>query len=245
MQLKPDPVETAEKIYREKFPDAKAFFLAGSVLRNEATKFSDLDIIVVFDHLEVAYRESFIFDEWPVEVFVHDPATLNYFFQKVDGPTGVPSLASMVSEGADISAPSDFSNKLKDTANTLLKDGPAHWSKAELDRSRYFITDFCDDLRSPRSFHEMVGTLGLLQEALTNFHFRSQSKWSARGKTIPRRWKQEDPALADEYLSAFECALKQGDTTKVIDFSEKLLKPFGGWLFEGFKMEAPKDWRLP
>lgn len=44
--------ETALKLFKEKYSDAKAFFLAGSVLRGEATSYSDLDIVIVFDKLD-------------------------------------------------------------------------------------------------------------------------------------------------------------------------------------------------
>lgn len=73
MKSKPTPEETALKIYREKFSDAKVIFLAGSVMRGEGTDFSDLDIVIVYESIEAAFRDSFSFDSWPIEVFVHDP----------------------------------------------------------------------------------------------------------------------------------------------------------------------------
>ena len=62
---------------------------------------SDLDLVVVFQKLENAYRESSRFDNWPVEAFVHDSETLNYFFQ-MDRVSGVPSLPNMVNEGVEV-----------------------------------------------------------------------------------------------------------------------------------------------
>lgn len=56
--------------------------------------------------LPCAYRESFTFGGYPVEAFVHDPATLEYFFLEVDRPSGVPALAQMVVEGIEIPASS-------------------------------------------------------------------------------------------------------------------------------------------
>lgn len=244
MKQKPYPEITALKIYQEKFPTAQVLFLAGSVMRGEGTEYSDLDIVVVYEYVEAAYRDSFIYEGWPIEVFVHDRETLKYFFEKIDGPSGIPSLPNMVFEGSEIPKQTDFSRGIKEKAKVFIESGPVAWTKNDIDRNRYFITDLCDDLRQPRSYHEMVGTLGQLQEALTNFYFRAQGKWSAKGKSIPRKWKQDNPALANEFLNAMENAYKFGDAKLIISFSEKILNSYGGWHFEGFKLEAPIEWRL-
>lgn len=60
---------------------------------------SDLDLVVVYQRIDAAFRESFVYAGWPVETFVHDPETLRYFFMHVDRPSGVPSLAHMISTG--------------------------------------------------------------------------------------------------------------------------------------------------
>lgn len=74
----------SEKRYR----DATAVRAAGSLVRGEGTAYSDLDLVVVYARLPAAYRESFVFEGFPVEAFVHDPETLEYFFAEVDYPRG-------------------------------------------------------------------------------------------------------------------------------------------------------------
>ena len=67
------------------------------MVRGEGFSSSDLDVVVLFDHVANAWRESFHFRGWPVEVFAHDPGTLAYFV----APRlcwGAPSLAQMISE---------------------------------------------------------------------------------------------------------------------------------------------------
>src|SRR5687768_5804590 len=90
---------TVLRLKDEKFPEANVVFLAGSVVRGEATEYSDLDLVVIFEKVVAPRRESFIFEEWPVETFVHDPSTLEYYFKENDGKDGIPSLMQMVSEG--------------------------------------------------------------------------------------------------------------------------------------------------
>jgi hypothetical protein len=84
------PVDVASDILKDRYPDALLAFVAGSFNRGEATMFSDIDLVVIFQKLDNAWRESFVFQDWPVEVFAHDPETLRYFFRD-DAKSGVPS----------------------------------------------------------------------------------------------------------------------------------------------------------
>ena len=147
-----------EEIRREKYPRASVIFLAGSLVRGEGTSTSDLDLVVLFDSIPSAYRESFIYKQWPVETFVHDPSTLAYFFREVDRPSGIPSLPTMVAEGIETPQACELSKSMKNLAAEILAQGPPKWSKLELDNSRNAITNLIDDLRDPRSTQEMYAT---------------------------------------------------------------------------------------
>ena len=74
--MRDKPAAIATKIQKDRYPNSDIIFLAGSVARGEGTATSDLDLVVVFQQLPAAYRESFQFEGWPVEAFVHDPETL-------------------------------------------------------------------------------------------------------------------------------------------------------------------------
>jgi predicted nucleotidyltransferase len=75
--------DVVNRIRSERYGDADVVFLAGSIVRGEGSLFSDLDLVVVYTRLACAYRESFRFAGYPVEAFVHDPETLEYFFMEV------------------------------------------------------------------------------------------------------------------------------------------------------------------
>jgi hypothetical protein len=83
-------IETAQAIHGDRYSGAAVTFFGGSLARGEGTATSDFDLVVVFEKLDNARRESFSFDGWPVEAFVHDPATLRYFFGR-DRDAGVPT----------------------------------------------------------------------------------------------------------------------------------------------------------
>ncbi len=71
-----------------------------------------MDIIVVFDLVQNAYREAFSYDGWKIDAFIHDIETLRYFFEEVDRKSGIPALPHMVLTGILMTAPSPLSRKI-------------------------------------------------------------------------------------------------------------------------------------
>lgn len=232
------------RLQREKYPGADVIFLAGSVVRGEGTKTSDLDLVVVYESLPNAYRDSYFYGGWPVEAFVHDLRTFKYFIEKVDAPTGIPSLAAMVSEGIELPSASALSLRIKDMANDFLQVGPAQWSAREIDSSRYIISDLVEDLRETRSHSEMYAIAVQLYNAISNHYFRSNGLWSAKGKTITRRLRRIDATFAENFESAFESVFAQSKTRDLIALAEDLLSVHGGFLFEGYRLEASQEWKI-
>lgn len=218
-------------------------FLAGSIIRGEDTPFSDLDLVVIFDLLPTAYRESFHFQGFPIEAFVHDPETLNYFLIEVDRPSGIPSLAQMILEGIEIPKPTELSRSLKQVARSVLQSGPPELSEKDVRKLRYDITNLVDDIREPRSRGELIAAGAELYEALANYYLRSNKLWSAKGKSIPRILKQADSDLYSQYAAAFDELFAQGQTTTLIALAEEILKPGGGFLFDGHRLDAPSNYR--
>lgn len=207
-------IRITSDIFSAKYPQAEAIFLAGSVVRGEGTSTSDLDLVVVFKHLPCAYRGSYFYESWPIEAFVHDPQTLDYFFRYVDRPTGVPSLARMVAEGIEVPTANEFTRSLKQLANSVLKDGPPIWQKQDIDNSRYGITDLVEDIKDPRSVQEMYAIATLLYSALADHYLRSQNAWSAKGKAIPRRLQTVNVNFAKRFADSFESVFADNRSEK-------------------------------
>ncbi len=236
-------LEVASALRATRYADAAATFAAGSIVRGEATSSSDLDLVVVYEHLPCAYRESFRFHGYPVEAFVHDPATLEYFFLEIDRPSGVPALLQMITEGVEIPGPTERSRDLKQRAATVLEAGPPRLDDDSERRMRYAVSDLLEHLRAPRSRVELVAVGARLYEQLADYHLRRQGLWSAKGKTIPRVLQRMDEALCDRYCEAFGELFERGDPQAVIQLAEVLLKNVGGPLFDGYRADAPPTWR--
>jgi predicted nucleotidyltransferase len=219
-------------------------FLAGSVVSGEGTAYSDLDLVVVYQTLHHAYRESFMSHDWPVEAFVHDRQTLNYFLG-TDRVSGIPTLASMIVDGIALSAASEFSQSLKQLASEVLNAGPPLWAEKDLALSRYLITDLVEDLKAPRSTAEFQASAARLYEMLANHILRSRGLWSAKGKGIVRRLQAVDGSFAQAFTDAFEIAFIQSDPSSLIAISEVGLRADGGFLFDGYRADAPEAWRAP
>ncbi len=239
---KPDPILTAEKILRAKYPGALLAFAGGSFNRGEATAYSDIDLVVIFNRLEYGWRESFSFEGWPVEAFIHDPQTLRYFFAK-DAREGTCILASMVVEGPAVPKGHVLATQLKGEAAETIAAGPPPWEEATITEKRYQITNIVDDLRDPRNPIEAAASIGALYSSLGEFYLRTQRLWSAGDKHISRRLAKANPDLAHCWSTAFLKAWA-GERAELLAMAEDILAPYGGLLFNGYKLPAPADWRM-
>jgi predicted nucleotidyltransferase len=236
--------EIALEILRKKHPKAEFALLAGSLIRGEGTKYSDLDIVVIYRKLKKAYRESFTFKGCLVELFIHDPETAMFFMEKFDRPAGSPALANMILEGIEIPGPAGLSAALKRLAKKHLEKGPGKQKAETLRYKRYIITCLVDDIRDPRNQDELNGSLTALYADLANFYFKAHRQWVGGDKNIPRSLFKADPALARQFNSAFSKAFKSGSTKDVIHVVQRILKPFGGFLFNGYRSAAKKSNRM-
>ncbi|MES1179386.1 MAG: nucleotidyltransferase domain-containing protein [Myxococcales bacterium] len=62
---RPEPSATAQLLWSERYPSASILFCGGSVVRGEGFPSSDLDVVVVFEQIANAWRESFTFRAGP------------------------------------------------------------------------------------------------------------------------------------------------------------------------------------
>lgn len=242
--MRNDALPTIQKLIKERYENAKAVFWAGSVVANQGTDSSDLDLVIVFESLPNAYRESFIYDGWPIDAFIHDLSTLRYFCGKLEASDGKPALINMILTDREILEPNEFSSQAKNIAEQALAKGPDSWTQAQIDKERFLITDILDDIKSPKNKEEQITSAVHLFEPLLQFYFRASTKWTASGKSLIRLFKQENPELAEEWTTAFEILIQTGDASGIESAVTKILAPHGGFFWDGFRSDAPTEWRL-
>lgn len=229
-----DPLLTVKKLISKRYPQAKSVIWAGSVKNNQATESSDLDLIIVFESLPNAYREAFIYDGWPVDTFIHDLDSLNYFFEESRVGNGITGLAYMIINGYEILDKSEFTERVKRIAQESIALGPALWDKDQIDKERFLITDALDDIKYPASYEEKMASAAWLLEALGQFYFRAQGKWCASGKNLIRYLSDEDNLLAKEFNDAFSEVFRNGKTCRLELLVQKILLRYGGLLWDGY-----------
>jgi len=239
---RPEPRLTAELLWTERYPSASLLFCAGSVVRGESFPSSDLDVVVLFDHVDHAWRESFHFQRWPVEVFAHDPGTLAYFVEQ-DCASGRPALAQMISEALVIPMETPTSRAIQAWARGVLAARPEAPPATSLAADRYRLTDLLDDFRDDRAPTELRAIACKLYPLACNFVLKTRGHWLGSGKTLPRLVARADPDFGQLLEAAFATFFKTEDRTGVLHAVQRMLEPFGGELFDGFRADAPASSR--
>lgn len=235
-------LEVGRDIIRERYSGLACAFVAGSIMRGEGTASSDIDLVVVFSRLGAAWRESFVQDDFPVEAFVHDPATLAWFIDH-DARGGHPVLANMIAEGWLIGGDEGLGQRLKREAVEAVAKGPGALTDELSKELRYIITDLVDDLRGDRTEAEIRAISASLYQPLADLALLGRGVWSGKGKWVPRLLQRLDGELAARFDGAFQSAAN-GQSSLLLRFAENELSRNGGAFFAGDRRQAPSTARL-
>jgi hypothetical protein len=242
----PTPAEAltiAQTVFHTRYHGAAFAYAAGSIMRGEGTYLSDVDLVVVFDRLNAARRESFIFNGVPIEAFVHDPETLAWFVNE-DATRGRPSILNMIVEGKIVGLDRARAESLRAEVAARLQNGPPPLSATALNALRYEITDAVDDIRGDRTLGEALAIGAMLHPKLVELALRGRGHWYGAGKWAPRLLIKISPDLADWFDNAFRILFTTGDGGPVIALAEAELASHGGPLFDGDRRDAPSSWRF-
>ncbi|MEN1937926.1 nucleotidyltransferase domain-containing protein [Paenibacillus sp. 102] len=228
-------IDAAQKIIESQFLNCDVALLGGSVARGEATKTSDLDLVILDSSLSHCYRESFVSNGWPVEVFVHNFKTYKEYF-KSDCKRGKPTLPQLVSEGIILKGEMGTVTRLKQEAQQLLDKGPEKWTEGLMRQKRYFLTDALDDFIGATKREEELFIANLLADLVHEYVLRVNGQWMGNSKWFIRVLRKYDETFAEEFVEAFDHFYRTGEKMKLIDFIERTLEKYGGRLFEGFSV---------
>jgi len=234
-----DPLDDARALARERYPQAVWAVLAGSVLTAHRTAGSDLDIVVVLplgDPL-APRRESLVFRGWPVELFVHDDETLDWWLAK-ERLQRKPTLHRMVCGTPVVGDPADR----REACRALLDAGPEPMAPAQLEAARYGLTDLLDDLEHATDPGERLVIAATLWTNAAHGALVAANHWDGTGKWLLRelRGLEENldgdggQGLADRWLAAHR------DPAAIEAFAREVLDRLGGPLFDGYAAAAPR-----
>ena len=226
-------VDAGRAFVERDFPECLAAFLAGSVIRGDATKTSDLDIVIITERKEAPYRESLRAFGWPIEVFVHTIDSLREYFAG-DVKRRRPALVVMCLESVVLRDRDGLAQRIKDEARELLERGPEPLTPEEMDLRRYGLTDLLDDFLGCDRFDEGMFIANDLATDAHELILSSHRRWLGQGKWIPRALKNFDPELARQLTEALEAYYRREEKDALVMFVDAALDLVGGRLFEGY-----------
>lgn len=227
-------IEASKRFVEEFFPECDAAFLAGSVVRGDQTKSSDLDIVIIDKKLVNSYRESFFKWEWPIEAFVYNPDGF-WKFAEDNIKRARPSLLRMVAEGTLILGDEAYYS-LKIQSQKLLDKGPEPWPLEDIDRSRYGITDYLEDLIGSTDPAETLFIVNKLSVLVHEFILRTNNQWIGEGKWVVRSLNHFDKGVSQKFVDVFSRFYKTGSKDEVVRYVDQVLDAYGGRLFSGFSL---------
>jgi predicted nucleotidyltransferase len=234
-------LELARRYCSERYPEASAL-LAGSIVRGRATPTSDLDIVLLFDRLDCAWRETTSINGITTELFAHDPATLGWFFE-LDAKSGRAPLAHMIADGLPVGGAASRIEAARARAAVWLAAGPPPLDLHAIEDRRYIVTDLAEDLRGGGTPGEIIAIAARLHDVLAELVLRTAGHWSGTGKQLARELEALNPGLALRFEHAFGALFRHGHAAQLLGLVEELLAPLGGPAAAGYRREAPPEWR--
>lgn len=229
-----DPFETARALVAERYPGAVAAWLSGSVTTGRATPTSDLDVTVVL-HDVVVHRESLRYDGWPVELFVHTPASVRAFVVK-DVARRRPTMARLVASGVPL-VESGVGRDLAAECRRVLEAGPGPLDDEALAAARYALTDQLDDLAGGGPGAEQGAVAVAVWQSTAELVLAAAGRWSGGGKWLVREVEEHDPRWVVDLHAGLTAALA-GDVIPLTAAADRALALVGGRLWEGHHAQA-------
>ncbi|MFB5265919.1 nucleotidyltransferase domain-containing protein [Paenibacillus enshidis] len=231
--MRKEALEAAKCLIQQDFPNCSLAVLGGSVIRDQATPYSDLDIVIYDDSQELPFRRTVTTFGWITELFMLNSSSYRELFDAgIHG--GNPTLQRIIAEGEVIRAVDDGLDILEE-ACADLDYGPMPWGDYELDQARYEITEHIQDLKGSVQLCETWFVVSRLSEALCKLMLRANNQWIGEGKHLIRNLRGFDAEKGAALEAALEELYRNDSMEQLITLGLQWLEPYGGPLLEGFE----------
>ena len=234
----PDPVDAARRAVATWFPQARAAWLAGSVARGAGTSTSDLDITVLLDGKPAPHRDSRRFEGWPVELFVHTEASLGHYRAR-DAARRQPTMMRLVGESVVLVDVDGSGTPLQADCRAQVADGPPPLAADEVAASRYAVSELIEDLLGATDPLERTAVATALWDHALRLLLAGSGRWVGTGKGLVREVVALDSEQTSTRAATFDAALRgalEGDVRALVEAADEVLRPWGGRLFEGYRV---------
>ena len=218
-------IDLVERFLVDRFPGAAVAVVAGSTARGNRTRTSDIDLLLIGDHMLAAQASSlaatFAFEGETFEVFAYSSDGFEQWARKCLGDYR-PVILNMLLEGIPVRGAAEVA-PLRAEWRTIYDEGPVV-SPHEMELRRYAITDLIDDLRDATDPLEQRVVAFALFERIAELMLLSERRWIGAGKYLPRRLRGLSEARADTLARP----LVDGD---VLAFADRAEEELGDVLF--------------
>ena len=238
-----DPISIAAALVAERFPEALAAFLGGSVLTAARTATTDLDIVVIRPDGHDTFRETLRYENWPVELFVSTPTTYGRFLEREIAVRASP-LLHMVGHGVILTGLDGIATRMHSEAIQRINQGPPPATTQQVEDLHYRLSDLLDDLDGATDPDETTVIATAVLTSTAELALTIAGQWLAGGKWLGRRLRSTDHDLHATLLAAFRTAAG-GDPSLLRTVAYRVLDRAGGRLMEGYYRSAPSDITSP
>ncbi|MBS2969546.1 hypothetical protein J9317_12300 [Metabacillus sp. KIGAM252] len=88
----------------------------------------------------------------------------------------------------------------------------------------------------PVSREEQLFIVQALTDLLYEFYLRLNRQWLGSSKWKYRTLAAFDPEFTSDFMEALDRFYEKRETGKLVQIADRILKPFGGRLFDGFSL---------
>jgi predicted nucleotidyltransferase len=226
----------------ERYGEPSFCFFYGSHAFGRGDADSDIDVIVVMNHLAHAYRERFSSNGFLFDALVHDPETLHAVMRS-EHKRGVAVLTAKVDQSLVLPQPCELASKLKEIARGLLRSGPPRPEKWDLPR-RYMTAVLSDIGRCADRDERRMMAMDLYECIIDTF-LRSHGRFSNRGRYLVREVKRFDAAFSDRGQAALAAVFQNDSLSPLIQLAREVLDSVGGTLDDGYREDFSDKMRSP
>lgn len=229
-----DAIATATTLVKERFPEARAAWLAGSVIAGTATSTSDLDLTVLLDGPPAPYRESVRCAAWPVELFVHTSESVELWLAR-DLARRRPTLGRLIAGAVRLLGEDDVAGPVERSCRTFLLEGPPPLTQEERDSYRYGLSDQLDDLVDADDSQLRTPVAFAVWESAASLLLCEGGRWLGTGNWLARELAAYDAAFAARLHDGLLAACL-GETELLVRTATEVLDRSGGRLWEGYRV---------
>lgn len=235
-----EAVKQARELVRERYPQARAAWLGGSVARGTRSATSDLDITVLLAGPPAPLRESLQYGDWPVELFVHTESSLAHYCEK-DRHRRQSTMMRLIGETIVLLDTDGSGARLQASGQAQVLAGPPPLSENELAMLRYKVTDLLYDLIGADSNDVRIAVASVLWQDAATLLLTGAQHWTGTGKGLLRELAAYDAKNSTDYATALPVAVRaaaDGSPEAMTTTVDAILEPHGGRLFAGFQLSG-------